>query len=446
MILLKEIKLPFSPWPHQRALFDALENKGYKRLISVMHRRAGKDVAAFNLTIRAALREVGSYAYMLPTFSQGRRVIWQAVLNNGSRMLDFIPPELIARKSEQDMRIELVNGSQIFIAGSDSYDRLVGINIKGLVLSEAALADERAWKYFSPILNANGGWCIMISTPRGHNAFHETFEIGLKHPDVWFTEVKTIKDTDIVSEEMVEAEIQRGEISREHAEQEYFCSFSSGVESTYYGKYIDNMRLEGRIGQYSYDNSQPVHTAWDWGHRDQTCCIFFQIIQNTVRIVDCYIQTGEGLEHYAKMLQSKPYTYGQHIGPHDMRVHELTTNQTRWAKMHALGFTFKICPSVPVIDGIEACRTVLPRTYINQKQGHCEDLIKAFENYRPERVQVNGASISKPLHDRHSDVADAWRMACLMIPHIRTDSISPEKLNQLRQAARYGNGMNNPFF
>jgi len=361
-------------------------------------------------------------------------------------MLDFIPPELIARKSEQDMRIELVNGSQIFIAGSDSYDRLVGINIKGLVLSEAALADPAAWKYFSPILNANGGWCVMISTPRGHNEFYSMFEIARQNPKIWFTEVKTIKDTGLISEKLIEAEIERGEISREHAEQEYFCSFSSGVESTYYGKYVDNMRLEGRIGMYPYDNSHPVHTFWDWGHRDQTCCIFAQIIQNTVRVIDCYIHTGEGLEHYAKMLQSKRYIYGEHIGPHDMRVHELTTNQTRWAKMNQLGFMFKICPNIPVIDGIEAVRTILPRMYINESEGQCLEFIKALENYRSERVQVNGAALSKPLHDRHSDVADALRMGAVMIPHIRTDSISPEKLNAMRMTAKYGSPSLSPFF
>lgn len=406
---------------------------------------SGKDVACFNLMIRQALKEVGSYAYFLPTYSQARRVIWDSVLNDGSKFLDFIPAELVSRKSQQSMSIELKNGSQIFLAGSDSFDRLVGINVKGIVFSEAALMDERAWTYFSPILNANGGWVVFNSTPRGTNFFFELWKIAKENPKIWYSYMRTIKDTGLIKEDAIDAEIARGEISKEHAEQEYFCSFSSGVESTYYGKYVDTMRLEGRIGSYPYDNSQPVHTCWDWGHRDQTCCIFFQLIQNTIRIIDCYIHTGEGLEHYAKMLQSKKYIYGQHIGPHDMRVHELTTNQTRWAKMHSLGFTFKICPMVPVIDGIEACRTMLPRTYINEEEGQCKDLIKAFENYRSERVQVNGASISKPLHDRHSDVCDSFRYGCLMIPHIRSDSITPQQLAVLRNNAKYGGNMANPF-
>lgn len=435
----------FKPWPHQKELFHALEEDGYKRIIGVCHRRNGKDVSAFNATIRQALSVVGSYAYFLPTYSQARRVIWDSVLNDGTKFLDFIPKELIARKSQQAMSIELINGSQIFLAGSDSYDRLVGINVRGIVFSEAALMDERAWTYFSPILNANGGWAIFISTPRGNNFFYELWKIAKENPKIWYSYMQTILDTKIVSEEAVAKDIERGEISYEHAQQEYYCSFSSGVESTYYGKYVDQMRLQNRIGLYPYDNSQPVHTAWDWGHRDQTVCVFFQLIQNTIRIIDCYAHTGEGLEHYAQMLQKKKYTYGNHIGPHDMRVHELTTNQTRWAKMHALGFTFKICPSVPVIDGIEAVRTVLPRTYINESEGNNVELIKALENYRSERVQINGAAISKPLHDKHSDFCDSLRMMALMIPHIRQDGITPEQLHKLRQSALYGNS-NNPFF
>ena len=85
-----------------------------------MHRRAGKDVACFNLMFFQAMEHVGSYAYFLPTYSQARRVIWQSVMNNGEKFLSFIPPEAIHKKHEQDMRIELTNGSQIFLAGSDS--------------------------------------------------------------------------------------------------------------------------------------------------------------------------------------------------------------------------------------------------------------------------------------------------------------------------------------
>lgn len=50
---------------YQAPIFDAIENKGYKKVLAILPRRAGKDVAAFNLMIRSALRKVGVYYYIL---------------------------------------------------------------------------------------------------------------------------------------------------------------------------------------------------------------------------------------------------------------------------------------------------------------------------------------------------------------------------------------------
>ncbi len=65
-----EIKLDkFKPRHFQLPLCDALENKGFKKILAIWPRRAGKDLCAWNLMIRAAIRRVGVYMYCLPTFS-----------------------------------------------------------------------------------------------------------------------------------------------------------------------------------------------------------------------------------------------------------------------------------------------------------------------------------------------------------------------------------------
>ena len=101
----------FQPRPYQIPICDALENKGYDRIIAVLPRRAGKDVVGFNLMIREALRTIGVYFYILPTFAQAKRVIWDSILNNGMRFLDFIPFELIQTTNSTEMKILLKNGS-----------------------------------------------------------------------------------------------------------------------------------------------------------------------------------------------------------------------------------------------------------------------------------------------------------------------------------------------
>ena len=48
----------FKPRDYQLPLFDAVENRGYRRVLAIMPRRSGKDVCAFNIIIRAALRKI----------------------------------------------------------------------------------------------------------------------------------------------------------------------------------------------------------------------------------------------------------------------------------------------------------------------------------------------------------------------------------------------------
>jgi len=405
---------------------------------------SGKDVACWNLMIRQAIMNPNkTYVYCLPKFEQARDVIWTARLDNSSTFLSFIPEEMIAKKLEQKMAIVLKNGSQIMLAGSDSYDRLVGMNFHGLVLSEGAIADLTAWSYFLPILEANDGWAVINSTPRGVNAFYDLWQVALANPDKWFTQMQTIKDTGLISQEKYEDMIRRGEISEEKAAQEYMCSWSSLNEKTPFGRYVDDMRDSGRIGDWPWDPRKPVFTSWDWGHLDQTCCVFTQLVQGKIIIIDCYVNKGEGMEHYAKMLQSKPYSYGTHIGPHDMRVHELSSSNTRWAKMHELGFTFKICPSIAVQDGIEAIRNMLPRTCIAKNVGNTKDLIKALDNYRQERIVEGGTSTTRPVHNSYSDLVDAVRMLAIVVPTLGKDDENRDRYRKMKE--EMGNQAN-PFF
>ena len=116
----------FKPREYQLPIFDAIENKGYKRVLAILPRRAGKDVCAFNLCLRQALRNVGVYYYVFPTYSQAKKVIWDSMTNDGQRFLDYIPEELIESKNSQEMKIKLSNQSLIQLVGSDNFDSLMG--------------------------------------------------------------------------------------------------------------------------------------------------------------------------------------------------------------------------------------------------------------------------------------------------------------------------------
>lgn len=119
----------------------------------------------FNLMVEMAIRVKGGYAYVLPTYEQGRKVIWDSIDAKGMRFKDHIPPELLVGENGQTLKFTLANGSFIQILGSENIDGLRGISPRGIVFSEYAFQNPTAWEVMSPILAENGGWAIFNSTP-----------------------------------------------------------------------------------------------------------------------------------------------------------------------------------------------------------------------------------------------------------------------------------------
>jgi len=423
-------------------LFD-IETENHHNFLAngyLVH-NSGKDIVGWNCMIRAALIKPGVYFYCAPTYSHGRKIIWDSMTNDGFKFLDFLPPELIERKNDQQMKVHLINGAMIQIIGSDAYDRsLVGSNPLGIVFTEWALADPRAYQFARPILAANDGWAMFLSTPRAKNHFYELYQIAQHHPE-WYATKLTVQDTGHISLAAIEKERASGLMSEDLIQQEYFCSFDLGAEGAYYSKYVDRLRLNGQIGHVPWESAFEVHTAWDLGVRDATSIIFFQTIGQTVRIIDCYENSKEGLEHYVNVIKNKPYTYGKHIAPHDIKVKEWGTGMTRIEKAKHLGIRFTLAPNISIVDGIEAVRSTFNKIWIDERA--CAQLIKALEAYRQEYDHKRKIYKAQPLHDHTSHFADCMRYLCLSLPKTRQGT-TPEELERRYAQALYGHNANMP--
>lgn len=430
----------FIPRNYQIPLMDALENKHYKRLLAILPRRSGKDVTAFNLCIRECLRKICVIFYIFPTYSQGKKVIWDSITNQGKRILDYIPSPVVESMNSQEMKIRFKNGSLLQIVGSDNFDRLMGTNPQGVVFSEYALQDPRAYQYIRPILTANEGWALFISTPRGKNHLWDLYQLAQQSP-YWFCQKLTLDDTLHIPLSDIERERQEGLMSDDLIAQEYYTSFTMGVEGSYYAKYIDQLRLKNQIGPVVYEPAFPVHTAWDLGVRDSTTIIFFQLMGSQIHVIDCYDKSKEGLEHYAKILKGKDYVYGKHIAPHDIKVREFGSGITRLEKARQLGIKFTIANNYSIEDGIEAVRSNLPKMFIDNES--CAPLIKALENYRQEYDIKKKVYKSVPLHNWSSHYADSMRYLCTSLPKTQ-DSLTPEELDKRFIEAMYGHASNLP--
>ena len=381
-------------------------DNGYLKAICVWHRRAGKDHTCFNIMVKKTQERVGTYYYVYPTQRQGRKAIWDNTTKDGRRFLDFIPKEIIAGEiNNTEMKIRFKNGSLLQIVGSDNVDLLLSTNPVGIVISEFSLHGSRVWDYLSPILLENGGWVIFNFTPRGYNHAFDLFEMAKKDP-LWFVQVLTVNDTHVVSLEDIEQQRKEGK-SEEFIQQEYYCSFEASLIGAYYAKQMTAMAAEGRITMVPYEPALPVHTFWDLGVGDRTAVGFFQHVGMEWRMIDCYDNYGEGLEHYIKVLQQKPYVYKDHWAPHDIRVKEFGSGKTRYETARSLGINFRIVPKIELEDGINAARMALQTLYIDKNK--CSMFVRAMQEYTHEWDDMRQCFSDNPLHDWTSDFADMFR-------------------------------------
>ena len=281
-----QIKLDrFKPRSYQHNLCREFESGKIKKFLVIWPRRSGKDICALNLMVRAALRRVGTYYYCFPTFSSGRRILWDAIDISGNRVLNhYIPDEIVESRNEQQMRIRLTNGSQIQILGSDNADTaLVGTNALGIIFSEYALSDPRSYSYAIPILKASNGWCLFVTTPRGKNALWDLYQVAKESPD-WFCERLSIDETNHIDIEEIEKDIAEGQMSRDLAEQEYWCFPASQEVLTSFGsKPISEInsndmvvshsgRLRKVIGVISRDYSGEMIEISSFGDSEPIVC------------------------------------------------------------------------------------------------------------------------------------------------------------------------------
>ena len=396
--------------PYQEPLWNYL-NEGGKRAVAVWHRRAGKESLAVNFAARAANRRAANYWHMLPTATQGRKVVWEGIDNQGRRIIDqAFPPSERTGRLDDEMLLRLRGGSTWQVVGSDNFDRLVGANPAGVVFSEWALADPRAWDYLRPILAENGGWALFIYTPRGRNHGAELFELAQKTPG-WFAQRLTVDDTKIIPAGVIDEERRSG-MAEELIRQEYYCSFQAALVGSYYGALLESAEKNERITAVEPIPGVPVTTAWDLGIGDSTAIWFAQAVGREIRLVDYYEASGVGLDHYAetvaRMAGERGYEYGETLLPHDANHRELANCRTRVETLRRLGLpSLRIVPQVSLDNGINAARVILPRCWFDA--GRCARGIEALRQYR--RGWDDGRKLfgERPLHDWTSHPADAFR-------------------------------------
>ena len=317
------------------------------------------------------------------------------------------PKEIVAKRNESDLRMELINGSAVQLVGSDNIDSVLGTNPIGCVFSEYALQDPRAWDYMRPILRENAGWAIFDYTPRGKNHGLSLYQMAKTNPD-WYAEILTVEDTQALSLADIQAERVAG-MSEELIQQEFYCSFEGVLSGAVFGKAMQEAERAGRICGVPWQPEFPVHTWWDIGTKDPTAIWFTQDIGREVHVIDYYENSGVGVgvDYYINHLQKLPYTWGTHHGPHDLEAHQFAANGKSTLEVaEALGFGFTVTDRLSKQAQLDAGRAFLQRCWFDRvKTERGRDALVSYHFQWDDRRK---AFADVPYHDWSSNGADAF--------------------------------------
>lgn len=404
--------IEYEPRPLQLEVHRKMRKHRYGVL--VCHRQFGKTVALINQLIRDNISNKKypdpRYAYIAPTYRQGKAIAWDYIQKYSRAIPDI-------KVNQAELRVDYPNGGQVRIYGADNPDSLRGLHFDGVGLDEYPLHPPRTWtEVVQPTLVSRQGWALFSGTPNGRDEFYkiatharERQEIG--DPAWFFAEYKA-SQTGVIKQE--ELDFARTQMTNDEYMQEYECSFEASVKGAIYTAEMATARAEKRITVVPYDPALPVDTDWDLGVGDATAIWFSQSLKSgEVRLIDFAEGTGEGFPYYAKILKSKPYSYGRHWAPHDIQVRELSSGRSRLEVAQQYGINFSLTPRITksilgeVEEGIHAVRMLFPRCWFDATK--CAAGIESLMHYRRDYNLRLREFKATPVHDWASHGADAFR-------------------------------------
>lgn len=198
-------------------------------------------------------------------------------------------------------------------------------------------------------------------------------------------------------------------MKREHPGTWEEC-FEASLEGAYYSEAMGILRRTGGIGVYRWKPNLVVDTFWDIGLNDKMCIWFMQVQNGVPTFVRFYQNSGQGMGHYAKVLNNLGYVYGTHYLPHDGHRRQIG-EEIRNTREIAEGLGIRPTAVVPRtsnrLDDIQKVRTVIPTCRFDAEG--CVEGIAGLDAYRKKWNDRLGEWDEEPYHDGNSDIADAFR-------------------------------------
>jgi phage terminase large subunit len=428
----QEIIIPIIPFRiYQQEACIKLFNEKILRLLLERPRRSGKEMESWNFIIQGAIESPGLYLMVYPTNVRARAVLWDGdiLLKNGSivKFLDMIPSRLFLSRNNQEMKIKLVNGSIIWVVGSDiDPDKLRGTNPRGIVFAEFAFQDPRVFYFMLPALRQNKGWLLGQSTFDGLNHFYQLIENNKNDP-LWYCRVDSIVNLvdengeRYITDEMIE-EDRRAGMPEYLIQQEYYGVVQINQETKYFAHAIKNIYENEKIIPHLILPGANVYSAFDIGINDCTAIVLFQIkrVDNYLKpfIIGYLENNNRDLAYYVTEIRRFCNRYNlpfkDHFIPHDGQKRDFNTGKNTIDFMREMGENVFIVPKPSSKkNAIEAMRQKLYLCDFNKE--NTQRLIDCLSNYSKEFDAKMGTYKDRPLHNWASHGTDAFQSMTLAL-------------------------------
>jgi phage terminase large subunit len=394
------------PYQKKLALFFL---EGGKQACAIWHRKAGKDRVATFIEAALAIKTPGLYWHALPKYEDARKVIWDAIMPNGRRLIDWaFPKEMVAKTLDHEMKKVLVNGSIWQPVGADNYDSLVGAFPRHITWSEYALMHPHARQFLRPALALGKGSELIVTTPRGYNHAHDVYQIS-KDSKEWYSSLLTVDDTKIIPKDVLAEE--RRSMPDELFRQEYYCDFSAANVGSILGRYVEQAEKAGRISdEHGLDpDGAEIEISSDIGFRDTAAWWFWQPRYDGFGLVDYDEGNGLDAQQWIERLRAKKYKLGKIWLPHDA-VNKSFAYRRSPVEQFQKAFGWGKIGVVPRVkqtqDRINAARLLMPMCYISKTK--CAIGTSALRSWAYAYDEEKRVYSKEPLHDWASNGGDSF--------------------------------------
>jgi phage terminase large subunit len=205
------------------------------------------------------------------------------------------------------------------------------------------------------------------------------------------------------------------------------------VDGAIFAKEMQQAEKDGRITRVTYDAAKPVHAVFDLGWSDSTAIWFLQFVGMETRLIRYIEDSQKTISYYLATMQTYGYVYDTIWLPHDAENKTLAAaGRSIDDIVRAAGYKTQIMPRVPIMDSINAARTIFPNCWFDRE--HTADGLTCLRHYRYEVDPETGQFSRNPLHNHYSHGADAFRYIALMIKE-------PAKRKKQAQIATVGSWM-----